>query len=366
MAIDQLLIDFAVLSLDNVRGGPWCRAHQHHWPGVEEINDGTHDGFYVAGYQFLGNSALPAYLDTNQIPGYGFITTTSYRAPLVALEIADRRKRGNYEFKSHHQSVDNKPSPGPVDWDMYYYITPLFSLGSLQNRVEMDNYVNARVDKDFKNTQVWELTFRHPRKILGPTRELRVSTGVGEKHEKNGFVEKQNPNTANMQYKNVLFYKGTVMDYNDNLTDEGGEYLSDTTGANQCDFWHVRTPEGSVFIGNTHCPAVGGGIVEIGTEASHANFDAFQQSIKKAQSSCQDTGLNTFYVSTQGDRIEYNHGTATVNGTPWPLDGYALYESPFVNSKLGSGVIDVSFGKRSLQLDFRNPQQPVRAEYQVE
>jgi hypothetical protein len=41
MAIDQIVTDFAVLSLDNVRGGPWCRAHHRHSPGVAEINDGT-------------------------------------------------------------------------------------------------------------------------------------------------------------------------------------------------------------------------------------------------------------------------------------------------------------------------------------
>ena len=92
MALDQMMADFAVLNLDNVRGGPWCRAHQHHSPGVEEINDGTQDSFYVVGYQFFGNSARPEYLFTDQILSYGFVTTTDYRPPEVVVEIADRRK----------------------------------------------------------------------------------------------------------------------------------------------------------------------------------------------------------------------------------------------------------------------------------
>jgi hypothetical protein len=74
LAIDQIVTDFAVLSLDNVRGGPWCRAHHRHSPGVAEINDGTQDTFWVAGYQFFGNSPMPTYLFNDQILNYGFVT----------------------------------------------------------------------------------------------------------------------------------------------------------------------------------------------------------------------------------------------------------------------------------------------------
>ena len=67
MAADQMVTEFAVLSLDNVRGGPWCRAHHNHSPGVAEINDGTQDTFYVAGYALFGKSPRPDYLFTDQI-----------------------------------------------------------------------------------------------------------------------------------------------------------------------------------------------------------------------------------------------------------------------------------------------------------
>jgi len=357
MALDQMMADFAVLSLDNVRGGPWCRAHQNHSPGVEEINNGTQDSSYVVGYQFFGNSAFPAYPFTDQILSYGFITTTSYRPPEVIVQIANRKSRGSYEFKSHQRSVNSKPSPGAVDWDMYYYVTPSYSLASLQNRVELDNHVTGRLTRDFKNTQVWELTFADPWKILGPKRELRVTTG--EKNRQ--FVEERNPNTADMQYKNVVFYKGTFMDYNDNLAADGGEYASERQKEREFHFWEIPTPEGPVYIGITHYAKAGGGILEVSSDGSHDSFVAFRRDIRDNPSSCRDTGLETTYASTQGDRVEYTRGRATVNGQPWPLRNYALYESPYINAALGSGLITIGNDRiGTLTLDFRDPDKPIR------
>jgi len=356
MAIDQIVADFAVLSLDNVRGGPWCRAHHRHSPGVAEINDGTQDTFWVAGYQFFGNAPMPAYLFNDQILNYGFVTTTGYRPPEVVVAIADRETRGAYEFKSRQKSVYSKPSPGPVDWDMYYYITPSYSLGSLQDRVELDNHVTGRVTKDFKNTQVWELTFCDPMKILGPKRSLRVSTG-----EKKDVVETENPNTANMQYKNVLFYKGQLMDYNGNLSAAGADRSKESAGDREFRFWLIPTPEGEVYVGVTHYPSAEAGIVEVSTAEEYSDYEAFKQDVRDNLSSCRDTGLYTSYTSCKGDKIVYDHGKATVNGVGWPLHGYGLYESPYVNSAHASGVIAISNKQiGTLVLDFRDPAKPRR------
>jgi len=319
MAIDQILIEHAVLSLDNVRGGPWCRAHQGLSQTMREVNDGTQDGLYPVGYLFFGNSPLPKYHFTDETLSYGFVATTSYRPPKVAVELANRLERGSFQYKAHCLSVDSKPSPGPIDWQMYYYITPAYSLGALQNRVLLDNYVTGQTTGDFKNTQVWELTFSDPMKILGPRRELHSFTGS---RNANSIIEANNPNTANMQYKNVLFFKGEFLDYNDNLTEGGGESLRDKKGKREFHFWSIPTPDETVFVGITDYPQEKGGILEVGTKNQHGEFVEFQQKITNASSRCRDTGLHTSYVSTQGDRIEYDHGKAKVNGKPWPIDGY--------------------------------------------
>ena len=356
MAIDQIVTDFAVLSLDNVRGGPWCRAHHGHSAGVAQINDGTQDTFRVAGYQFFGGSAMPEYQFHDQILNYGFVTTTGYRPPEVTAAIADRKTRGVYEFRSHQKSVSSKPSPGPVDWDMYYYITPSYSLGSLQDRVELDNHVTGRLTGDFKNTQVWELTFSDPMKILGPTRSLAVTTG-----EKKDVVEPENPNTANMQYRNVLFYKGQFMDYNANLDAAGGDYSMEKAGDREFHFWLIHTADDVVYVGATHYPSAQAGIIEVSTAGEHRSYEVFKRDIKDNTGLCRDTGLYTSYTSCKGDEIVYDHGKATVNGEPWPLHGYELYECPYVNSALGSGVITIGNNKTGvLVLDFRDSDKPVR------
>lgn len=358
MALDQMITDFALLSLNNVRGGPWCRAHHHHSPGVEEINNGTQDSFYIIGYLFFGNSAFPTYPFTDQILSYGFLVTTSYRPPEVINNIVRVKRQGAYEVKSHRSPVKGSLLTSKQEWDMYYYMTPHYSLAALQDRIELDNHLTNRTTKpaDYVNTQVWELSFADPMQILGPQRRLDVAT-----HGKTPVTEPNNPNTANMQYRNVLFYKGAVMDYNNNLTKGGGAYTEETHGERLFRYWQVTTPQGFVYIGVTHFLEADAGILEVGTEENHGDFITFQHDIKDNKSYCRDTGLETTYVSTRGDRITYSHGQATVNGKPWPLHAYALYDSPYVTSVHDSGLITIG-NKRigTLTLDFRDPNTPIR------
>lgn len=180
---------------------------------------------------------------TDQILGYGFLTTTTYRPPAVVVALTDRTRRGSYQMRSHRSPVKGSLLTAKQEWDMYYYMTPRYSLAALQDRVELDNHLTNRMTKphDFVNTQVWELTFADPLKILGPKRRLDVSTGA------NPIAEKRNPNTANMQYKNVLFYKGDFLDYNGNLAD-GGAYRKEASGDRVYHFWQIATPDGPVFV----------------------------------------------------------------------------------------------------------------------
>jgi hypothetical protein len=121
-------------------------------------------------------------------------------------------------------------------------------------------------------------------------------------------------------------------------------------------------PRGPVYVGITHYPKAGGGILEVGTGGLEGGYEAFQRDIKDNPSTCRDTGLYTRYTACGGDRITYDRGRATVNGKPWPLDGYALYESPYMNAARGSGVIEITKGGRSLRLDFRAKDKPIRSE----
>ncbi len=364
MAIDKMVADFSLLSIRNVRGGPWCRAHHNQSPFVAEHNDGRQNTFYVVGYQLFGNSAVPEYIFTDQIMNYGFLVTTSYRPPEVACKIADSAGRGSYEVKSHRKA-NAKPRASQEEWDMYYHITPSFSLASLQDRIELDNHMTNGTTRppDFVNTQVWELTFSDPMKKLGPMRNLNVLTGGYE-----NIAEENNPNTANMQYKNVLFFKGNFMDYNRNLHEDGA-YSRDRVGDKALNFWRVRTDEGDVYIGLTNYPKAEAGIIEVGRSEDYESYEAFKTAVVKAPASCEDTGKETSYTSTKGDEIRYSNatgepgdGVATVNGQEFPLHGYKHYDSPWIKSEKESGLIEMEKADASLLLDFRDRDNPVRIE----
>ncbi len=203
---------------------------------------------------------------------------------------------------------------------------------------------------DHWNNQVWELTFADPLMILGPKRNLLSLS-----------VEMQNPNTANMQYKNVLFYKGEFLDYNGNLSDGGGSYSTEDAGDKTLHFWSVCTADaGKVYVGIIDYAREGGGILEVGLEADYPNFATFQEQLRRAKSQCSDTGMVTRYVSTQGDAIAYDHGSATVNGEPFALKHYATYEGPLAKSGWDEGVMEFSINNSSLRLDARDLNHPRR------
>lgn len=55
--------------------------------------------------------------------------------------------------------------------------------------------------------------------------------------------------------------------------------------------------------------------------ADYPDFEAFCDQIRAAETYCSDTGLETHYISTSGDSIQYDHGTATINAVPFELKG---------------------------------------------
>ena len=365
MAIDQMVTDFALLSLKNVRGGPWCRAHHNHAPFVAEHNDGRHNTFYVAGYQFFGDSAVPDYIFTDQIMNYGFLVTTTYRPPEVACRIAESDTRGCYEVKSYRRA-NAKPRVDQEEWDMYYWMTPSFGLGSLQDRMLLDNHMTNGTTRppDFVNTQVWELTFSDPMKKLGPMRNLNVLTGGYE-----NIAEADNSNTANMQYKNVLFFKGNFMDYNRNLHENGGSYSRDRAGDKALHFWRIATDAGDVYVAIAYYPNAGAGVLEVGCAGDYESYDGFKTAAKNAPCVCKDEGKETEYTSTAGDEICYTNpsgeareGSAVVNGAAFPLHGYKYYDSPWITSEKESGLVKMEKDGASLVLDFRSRDNPARHE----
>ena len=352
IGVDAMLANYALLSVNNVRGGPYFRTiftdEFSELAPLDENRNGLDDRLYEVGYFFFGNCPPPVYRENDGHILATCITTTSYRLPSVIFDLAtDKKSRGRYEVKLRRRDRFGKV------YNLYYHITPAYSLGSMQNRVELDNFHSgyAKVNFDHWNNQVWELTFAHPQQILGPRRNLS-----------NMSVERHNPNTANMQFRNVLFYKGQVLDYNDNLSQGNGSFSTQSIDDKTLSFWRVATGDGDVYAATTHYPDQQAGVLEVGLESDYDSFEHFQKAIRSADSFCENTGLVTRYTSTMGDVINYHHGQATVNGKPFALEDYPTYESPFANAAWDEAVMEFSINRRLLRLDARDLERPIRLE----
>ena len=90
MALDQMMADFAVLSLDNVRAVPGAAPPKPYarCTGDQRRHAGQFLRDRLSVLRPLGVSQYPF---TDQILSYGFVTTTSYRPPQVVVDIANRR-----------------------------------------------------------------------------------------------------------------------------------------------------------------------------------------------------------------------------------------------------------------------------------
>lgn len=100
-----------------------------------------------------------------------------------------------------------------------------------------------------------------------------------------------------------------------------------------------------------------GVVVEVASDDDRASFAAFQKSLR---SRIPDTtgfarSASVGFVTMGGDRMHFTFGGKRVlNDTVIELDGTKLFDSPWMQSVAGSGVIELTDGERRRVLDFRN------------
>jgi hypothetical protein len=324
MVVDQYLVDIALESVRGVRGGPYFRGYDR------EILDGALDGAaYEFGYFFFGNGRA----STGSKSGH-WITAT-HRPPQVVVDLGTRAEEKGEYVQSGRSRFGREGLQ-----NFYYYMQPGFSLASMQNRVK---HVDDATSPSHAN-QVWEFTTDDPKKILGAYKKIMKNP--------------DSPHTANMQHKNVLFFAGDFLDYNKNL----GHHETEKRGEKALHFYRVSTWAGDAYVGITHYPDANGGILEVRPGKDFASWNAFKDAIRRAPSSCADWGKRTAYTSTTGDAIRYDNSAATVNGKAFPVKDYPRYAGTYMDSPWNSGVTRITFKNRSVTLDYRDPDNPVRTQ----
>jgi hypothetical protein len=319
-ALDQAMSMIAIQSLEGSRGGPWHRA-----TNPNELKDSRSDVAYVASHVFFGNCPRPPTIGT------AAWATTKYRVPEIIYRIAmDRPTLGTYEIRQRVDTVD------PV-LDAYYYIGPNFLLGSFQNAKPFDcRYYGST---NVSNLHPWELSFADPLKVLGVWRDLTTVS------------ENNHANTALMQYRGVLFFQGSWLDYNGNL----GQPAVEIGDQRKISYYNIPTGESCVYAAIIEYVDQAAGILEVCLPEEVNDWEHFRAKLRSATGSCDMNHRSISHTNINGDVIAFQNGQATVNGRPFSLESYPLCESPSVNSDWDSGLIQIRHHDKDLLLDFRDP-----------
>ncbi|MHC4116151.1 MAG: hypothetical protein ACYSWO_01460 [Planctomycetota bacterium] len=358
MAIDQLLAEYALLSINGFRGGAIRRCYQTDIPGYPnaELNNSTFDSMITAGYIFFDNTdLLPiTYRASDQSIIYTFAATTTYRPTSVHQALADPARRGTLSFKSGRRWDHEGSKPQAPDTWWYAWITPHYVLSSIRCPVEIvwEGAVNGGVP--------FRLSFRDPQAMIG----TRIAVGASSKSEV--AVAPDPPNQRPLlQYRNVLLYEGTMDTYRDippKIPRGRGIDHEET----EQPYRFFREP-GSA--GKMVCVGVvekdGLGVMEVNIADDHTDWEAFKRDFR-ANSVSLNSPSEMEYRSCSGDIIRLQDDRAYVNGKAqlirgWPLYDCRLMRGDWLNQSADAGLITIGDERTGqLVLDFRDPARPRR------
>lgn len=345
---------------------------------AEEQIDGVHGGgktrTYAAsamrGTDFVRRAAWyilgfgdERFVHASMIP---FITST-WQPPDIVYDLAyDVNGRGEYEVLQRRMglAVSGYSSPGQyrmkTDYGgilRYAYCTPDFVMGSL--------FTEARSKDDWaaisgQNRWAGVILSGNPDARVYPSAYSRRGESVY-----NGFWSAQSGGTliAQKLKESRDADEWRVWFSNSGLTapsEDGGWYFAESAGA----FVGVRMVYGKASMLDENNKKLGRWlinenpfspvIIEVARKTTKiASMDAFRKAVKALPFKLDSHVLN--YTSLRGDTFAFYTDESKIpeiNGKPVNYAPDKVYDSPFVQSKWNSGVVDIQKGKRKLTLNF--------------
>jgi hypothetical protein len=98
-----------------------------------------------------------------------------------------------------------------------------------------------------------------------------------------------------------------------------------------------------------------GAVVEIGAEKDYGSFVEFKKRFRQAKVEAGNfaASLSVKYTTQSGDVLQFVYGgQRLLNGQPVDFANYKLFDGPFLQSEVGSGVLKIIHKNRTRQLDF--------------
>lgn len=94
-------------------------------------------------------------------------------------------------------------------------------------------------------------------------------------------------------------------------------------------------------------------ILEAVAAGDEKDFDAFCERMSRNQPNFDERTMTADYTSTRGHRIQFTHrGPRIVDGIAVNLSEWPLFEGPWMNAELNTGIITLQYDAESVRLDF--------------
>lgn len=404
MLLDLIWADWAIAQINGIRGGAKTRVYQDpEQPDGREMERGGKD----ARWKYLSQIVFarenwwwqhPLHRNSShRIQGATRVLASSgYRLPGIIREIADDREGlGEFTYIARRPAKQRPLAPEeiPVWYDPYYsydtldtrmlsyeFCTPDFVMGSLiidPTLPLVPSHLHYTKEKEGNREGYPALSTQNRyNSIIFPTESTArvlpqcIATGgrvtYGQQQavqHRNIMVVQRDQKAVNTGDMRIFFSQGMKERLVDTASwlflEEGKAFIaikafSSEDGISSCGFsWDN---EYFIRLDDRQAPVV----FVLGLKARTGSLESFMERVLDHRSQLESNGRFTFSAEdTEGERVSlslylYGDGIPEVNGSPVDLCPGLIYDSPYLTSVHGSGIIGIRKGDQMLVLDLNH------------
>ena len=359
MLMDLAMIEIEQISLSGLRGGSKSRAKDG---GLDSRFNktlaqlyGEHHGYALEPPGFSGyEPPVPAILLRRLGPTQKVYEVVNRHAG-ETIDVPRQMTQGNSFHKALSRSIN------------YAYRTPEYVTGCSM----FDVRLWQDVEKTRKNRNGEEVAYKVRQFGYGP---LGRWSGVIFRDGAAVYLDPYTGEKWNVQSKDVMIaqrYKGSVykgdarVDFAamKGMTERGGWVFADNHDA----YAAVRIVKGGyywneparhrLYLQDQYSPI----IIQTGRKAVYGSFENFQKAIltaplKLTEDVLDYTGPNSsrieFFMCKNSDKDRYPKSLPKIDGKSLDLNLEHNYQSPYLNNKVGSDVVTVTYGDGKWNYDF--------------
>jgi hypothetical protein len=381
MMADLLFADYAVEHLD----GNYCGGHSRDYP--DDIINPISAPAALWAWLYFGEPHKELWKETRYHPRYRggwetvFGATSTYRLPEIIYHIATDRTKPYVDTET--KRVRNVIRFGLVKNPPVYkytYMTRQYALGSLQGGILQpiqQHTWDVTYDSDKPNNTIFTLhPFYSGRELARffPEEQKFLADEVNRYHLVYTDPNKWNsssPYERTFQHKNAIIVlydiaKDAMQQHIDGFFPKNlDERTVDPSG------W-IFCRAGSVYVAvfplkpyewieekvdwRFRSHVLKNGIVaEVGSSDEDGSFEAFKSRVLKSKPSYSnfDKTLTVRYKTRGGDDMDFTFpNRRELNGKKVDFKSYKLFNSPFIQSEWGSGIIKMTYKNQVRELDF--------------